>query len=258
MHQVGILHHGCQGRHATQSIVAGDTVTIGGNYNAVTFNAAAFLILQAVEVLNTNETVENTKGVIYKYIGALAGVDIANADYSDATKWVRLASAGDVYTYIGPVNTNINLNNQDYSDTRVWLPANTSIPASYLTTGVKAAPATPQLINLTSGDSTVVVVATITAPDFKSSQGSQTVAVGKIVQAADGTLYQSLTLGSPINLSTTDFSNTQLWTRVPSPGDVYRYVGTSGSVDINNQDYSTANWQRVLPSSLTAIHQRCG
>src|SRR6185312_17003353 len=156
-------------------------------YNAVTYNVANLPDSQAIVTLHTNDTVENTKGVIYRYIGVLAPLtDIANADYSDATKWVRLASAGDVYTYVGPVNATINLNSQDYSDTRVWLPVNTSIPASYETTGVQGAKT--QSINLTSGDSTVVVGNDYTTPNFKSSQGIQTVLITSIVQAADGTL----------------------------------------------------------------------
>ena len=70
------------------------------------------------------------------------------------------------------------------------------------------------------------------------------------MQTADGTLYKPKTAG-PINLSTTNFSDTTLWTRVSSPGDVYRFVGASGGVDINNEDYSvTARWQRVPPSYL--------
>ena len=117
----------------TATVAAGDTVTIGSNYIVATYQAS-----QGLKTLNTNDTVETAKGVIYQYIGPSGTqIDLSNstssdtastksADFSDTTTWRRLASAGDVYTYIGATGA-INLNNQNYSNTSFWLPVNTAV-----------------------------------------------------------------------------------------------------------------------------------
>ena len=241
----------------TVSVAAGDTVTIGGNITPT------YQSTHGQTTLNTFNTVENAKGVVYEYLGPsgktidLSDQDTSNtansksADYSDTSTWLRLASAGDVYTYVG-ASTSFDINSQNYSNTAVWLPVNTTVPAGDTTTGVKGA--APQLVALVSQDSTVTLGTAYTTATYKSSQGPEIfTASGTVVQSANGTLYKYVgTLNVPVDLSATNFGNAQLWTRVPSPGDVYRYVGsTSASVDINNQDYTnTGVWQLVAPSSL--------
>ena len=79
---------------------------------------------------------------------------------------------------------------------------------------------------------------------FKASQGVETLEANTIVAAKDGTDYQYIgTPNAQVDLSTTDFTNTQNWTRLASAGDVYRYVGSGATLDINNQNYpNTALW----------------
>ena len=99
--QIGFITTGTKGSASQNAtIAAGDTVTIGSGYNAATYQTSQGTITS----LATNATVQNAKGVVYQYIGPTiapaGGVDLTTEDFTDTTMWRRLASAGDVYTYI--------------------------------------------------------------------------------------------------------------------------------------------------------------
>ena len=256
-------------------VVAGDTVTVGANYNVATYQAS-----QGVKTLNLNNTVESAQGVIYQYIGAPgAQVDLSSANFSDATTWRRLASAGDVYTYIGPVGSGgtINVNNQNYSNTSLWLPVNTAVQTglSYKVTNAATQSrivALGDTVTTTTGLVYRYVGATATLVDINSVNyatssswvlGPTPVQTGFTNSAAQGASPQSQTLiyGDTVTLTAgyivPQFTSSQgvesltqnTTTVAAANGAVYTYIGSSGSVNLSTTNFGNALLWQAVPSS---------
>ena len=62
-------------------------------------------------------------GTAYRYKGTTGNLDLGSQDYSDTTKWTKLAGdAGSVYEYMGIAGP-VNLSTQDYTNLGFWKPA---------------------------------------------------------------------------------------------------------------------------------------
>ena len=214
--QVGFVTTGPNGGGTQQlaSLAPGDTVTIGAGFNTPTYTAS-----DGVETLTPGELVSDAKGVVYAYKGASGtqSVDLSNADFTDATTWTRVASPGDVYTYIGPTNANADINSQAYYNTALWVAAagatgkasfNTALPKN----------ASSNSATLADGD-TVELVAnfSVQTGKYKVSQfevgQSETLATGDTVQAANGDVYKYTGNGLTEDLTTEGF-NSSYWTEL--------------------------------------------
>ncbi len=254
--QVGFVTTGPNGGGTQQlaSLAPGDTVTIGAGFNTPTYTAS-----DGVETLTPGELVSDAKGVVYAYKGASGtqSVDLSNADFTDATTWTRVASPGDVYTYIGPTNANADINSQAYYNTALWVAAagatgkasfNTALPKN----------ASSNSATLADGD-TVELVAnfSVQTGKYKVSQfevgQSETLATGDTVQAANGDVYKYTGNGLTEDLTTEGF-NSSYWTELnvvtlatgdtveATNGLVYAYKGSAGSDDIAIETFSATNW----------------
>ncbi len=114
--------------------------------------------------------------------------------------------------------------------------------------------------------------------------GVQTLSNGEVVDASDGNVYRYIGTGGSVNLTTTDYSNAALWEIIPGDiiatvsnfstaqaselltsgqsivgdglGNVYTYIGTTGSVDLGTITFSDhSKWQAATagttPNYLT-------
>ena len=117
-----------------QTVHHGDTVLLAANYDEATYIVGAGTTNTTVDPGN----VVNDAGTLYRYIGstALAGVDFSNGaqppNFSSAD-WVKISGFnGDVYQYLGSSSASLDLNNQDYANTKLWtdVSANATIVSS--------------------------------------------------------------------------------------------------------------------------------
>ena len=112
-----------------QSVNNGDTVQLASGYDTAKFSVGS-------GTTNTNSTVNpgdvvDDSGTLYRYVGpaALTGVDFevgaTPPDFTSTTdgapNWIKIGgTGGHVYQYIGEKGGSLDLNNQDYTNARLW------------------------------------------------------------------------------------------------------------------------------------------
>jgi hypothetical protein len=182
-----------EGRFSNDSgnrlMLRGDTVRL---------EAASFEVSgseQLVDIDNGMYVLES--GDTYRFLGASdTDVDLGDEDFTDSTRWELIkGDAGALYRYIGPGGRGlrIDLGSEDYTDSSKWVRI--------------------------GGDA--------------------------------GTVYEYLGSAADLDLNLQDYSDSTVWKKLAGAGGIYYYMGTEATLDLNAVDYTDQGfWKQKLETTL--------